>query len=160
MLQNQLQKANESIYKLMLDQQELINSSKYKEKKRIAFELHDTIINKLVGVRINLAALQKNPNTETIQNSIKHINAIQSIEEDVRNIVYDLSNETIINSDYVEIIKNQLEDFNETAISITIHNDHEIDWTQINSEVKLNLLKKNPPHWNYLKNRNSLYHLT
>src|SRR5690606_20748208 len=45
--------ANEEIYKLMIDQQRKIEEGRAIEKKRIARELHDGIMNKLTSTRLN-----------------------------------------------------------------------------------------------------------
>ncbi|WP_238160794.1 ATP-binding protein [Flavobacterium cupreum] len=48
------QKANEEIYVLLTEQHENINVAKDNEKAKIAKELHDGIMNKIYGVRMNL----------------------------------------------------------------------------------------------------------
>jgi signal transduction histidine kinase len=50
----QQQYANEEIYNLMLAQQNTIETGRIEEKKRVARELHDGILGRMFGVRMNL----------------------------------------------------------------------------------------------------------
>ncbi|MDD2820386.1 MAG: tetratricopeptide repeat protein, partial [Flavobacterium sp.] len=57
MFKQQQQKANEDIYNLMISQQNTIETNRIKEKKRVARELHDGVLGRMFGVRINLDSL-------------------------------------------------------------------------------------------------------
>jgi signal transduction histidine kinase len=52
-------KANEDIYNLMILQQNTIETSRVQEKKRVAQELHDGVLGRMFGVRMNLDSLNK-----------------------------------------------------------------------------------------------------
>ena len=51
------QRANEEIYNLMLSQQKKLDEVIQKEKQRIAQELHDGVLGRLFGARLNLESL-------------------------------------------------------------------------------------------------------
>jgi signal transduction histidine kinase len=51
------QKANEDIYNLMMSQQAIIDESRSKEKKRLAQDLHDGVLGRMFGLRLNLDSL-------------------------------------------------------------------------------------------------------
>ena len=53
------QKVNEEIYNLMISQQNTIETNRIKEKKRVAQELHDGVLGRMFGVRMNLDSLNK-----------------------------------------------------------------------------------------------------
>jgi signal transduction histidine kinase len=59
LLYKQQQKANEDIYNLMISQQNTIETSRVQEKKRVAQELHDGVLGRMFGVRMNLDSLNK-----------------------------------------------------------------------------------------------------
>ncbi len=54
MFKEQQQIANAEIYNLMISQQKTIEENRAKEKKRVARELHDGVLGKIFGVRMNL----------------------------------------------------------------------------------------------------------
>jgi len=64
------QKANEETYQMFLNQQALQDEAKTVEKKRIALELHDNILNKLASIRFNLYPITQKSNPE-IQKMLK-----------------------------------------------------------------------------------------
>ncbi|MFN7674644.1 tetratricopeptide repeat protein, partial [Flavobacterium sp.] len=51
------QKANEEIFNLMMSQQAIIDESRSKEKKRLARDLHDGVLGRMFGLRMNLDSL-------------------------------------------------------------------------------------------------------
>lgn len=55
--QKQHQKAEEEIFELLKDYQTKFNSIKLKEQNRISRELHDSVLNKLYGARLQLGIL-------------------------------------------------------------------------------------------------------
>ncbi|NJM81011.1 MAG: hypothetical protein HC854_17920 [Flavobacterium sp.] len=137
------QKSNEEIYQLMLDQQTKIDDVKNTEKNRIARELHDGIMNKLASTRLNLFVLTKRNDEETIQKCIGHINEIQNIEKEVRAIAHELSNDVFTEKSNFKTILNELliqqNDLYTAYCEYEI--DNEINWEQIDIEIKMNLYR-------------------
>ncbi len=137
------QKANEEIYQLMLAQKTTEETARQTEKKRIALELHDGIMNKLAGTRMNLFVLSKKTDKATIEKCLKHIADIQTIEKEIRNIAHDLNQDVFkeVNS-FVSIIKDFIDEQNETSKSKYVLEIHqEINWIVISSEIKMNLYR-------------------
>ena len=83
----------------MLAQKAKEDEARQTEKKRIARELHDGIMNKLSSTRLNLAILSKKTDTETIQKCLTYINQINQIETDIRNISHDLNQDVFQEED-------------------------------------------------------------
>jgi signal transduction histidine kinase len=142
-LQQSQQKANEEIYHLMLTQKAKEDEARKTEKKRIARELHDGIMNKLSSTRLNLAILSKKTDTETIQKCLTYINQINQIETDIRNISHDLNQDVFQEEDSFGIM---IEDFvNEQNTTSKTHYelelDNDIDWNVITSEIKMHLYR-------------------
>lgn len=137
------QKANESIYQLMLNQhakEELIKSN---EKTRIAMELHDNVMNKLAGTRFNLYALYKKTDEKTIANAMLHIEKIKDIESEIRDITHNLTNEAFNErSTYLSLLHNEIEDKNKLkTTNFVLDNDPKLNWDEVSSSIKMNLLR-------------------
>ena len=137
------QKANGEIYNLMLAQKAKEDEARQTEKKRIARELHDGIMNKLSSTRLNLAILSKKTDTETIQKCLTYINQINQIETDIRNLSHDLNQDVFQEEDsfrkMIEDFVNQQNTTSETHFELELDND--IDWNAISSEIKMNLYR-------------------
>ena len=139
LIQNQ-QKANEEIYQLMLNQQVKEEEAKQKEKKRIALELHDNVMNKLASTRFNLFALTQQQDDTTLQSATQSINKIKEVEDEIRNLTHVLAKETFARNDSFaslldELIRQQNQ-VHTTPFTLTI--DPKINWDDIGSEVKMN----------------------
>ena len=91
------QKTNEEIYQLIQNQQTKIDEARHKEKKRIAKDLHDGIMNRLSSTRLNLHILHENATPEIIKKCLPFIAGIQDIEKEIRNISHDLNKDAIFN---------------------------------------------------------------
>ncbi|MCW1146983.1 sensor histidine kinase [Flavobacterium lacisediminis] len=137
------QKANEEIYKLMLDKQDEIDEVKKKEKLRISQELHDSVMNKLAGTRLNLFVLTKKRDDETIQKCLEHINGIQNIEKEIRTIAHELHNDAFFakgsyRSLLEQILQNQKETY-QTECECLIAPDETIE--TISALIKMNVYR-------------------
>ncbi len=139
LIQNQ-QKASEEIYQLMLNQQSKEEEAKQKEKKRIAIELHDNVMNKLASTRFNLFSLTKKSDIQSLKKAVQHIDSIKEVEDEIRNITHELSKETFSKSNSFTTLLTQL--INEqNQIHPTLYQlelDDSINWDIISSEIKMN----------------------
>lgn len=137
------QRSNEEIYNLILDQQQKIEEGKQIEKKRIAQELHDGIMGRLTGIRLNLFVLNKKTDKETIERCIKHVNEIQEIEKEIRSIAYDLHKKIFFdNANFIVVVKNLFTAIeNHTDISFKLNVDDTIDWEIIDNNIKMQIYR-------------------
>ena len=88
---NQIQQeANENIYNLMIDQQNKLEEGRTQEKKRISKELHDGVLGKLFGTRLNLDSLNTKTTTEAMETRDKYLKGLKDVEEEIRKISHDL----------------------------------------------------------------------
>ena len=71
LFKQQQQQANAEIYNLLINQQNTIEINSIKEKKRVARELHDGVLGRMFGVRINLDSLNKIKDDSGIEMKIK-----------------------------------------------------------------------------------------
>lgn len=137
------QKANESIYQLMLNQQAKEEAIKNNEKTRIAMELHDNVMNKLASTRFNLFMLSKKTDAKTIENALVHIEKIKDIENEIRDITHDLTKETLNEtSTYHSLLLNQIEEQNKLhETNFVLDCAPDLNWDKISSSIKMNLLR-------------------
>ncbi len=137
------QKANEEIYSLMISQQSSIEESRVKEKKRIAQELHDGVLGRLFGARLNLDSLNKSNDPESIESRFNYLNELKNIEQDIREISHDLNREKfVLINNFVAIVNNLLEEQkNSHAPEIEWSIDEGIRWDAVSNNVKINLYR-------------------
>ncbi|TPD65301.1 tetratricopeptide repeat-containing sensor histidine kinase [Flavobacterium microcysteis] len=142
LLQSQ-QKADEEIYQLILDQQQKFDEGREKEKKRIAKELHDGIMNRLASIRFNLFVLENRTDPETIKHCIGQIEQIQEVEKEVKDIAHDLSHDTFSpKKDYEELLRSlALEVANAASLKISLWFSKSIKWETINAVVKMHIYR-------------------
>ncbi|MBC5840310.1 tetratricopeptide repeat protein [Flavobacterium sp. F-380] len=139
----QQQKANEDIYNLMISQQNTIESNRVQEKKRVAQELHDGVLGRMFGVRMNLDSLNKFQDEQAIDQRNSYLSELKNIEQDIREISHDLNREKseLINN-FVAIVDNLLEEQRktfETKLVSTI--DSSIKWDRVKNSSKINLYR-------------------
>ena len=142
LLQEQ-QKANEEIYHLMLTQKAKEDEAKKIEKKRIARELHDGIMNKLSSTRLNLSILANKTDKETIQKCLAYVNEITQIETDIRTISHDLNQDIFQKEDsYTKMLEDFVNEQNKTSKThYELELDRNIDWNTVSSEIKMHLYR-------------------
>lgn len=143
LLREAQQKANEDIYNLMISQQASIEESRVKEKKRIAQELHDGILGRLFGARLNLDSLNRFGDEDSISSRFNYLAELKNIEQDIREISHDLNREKyVVINNFVAIVNNLLEEQHNSHNSNVFHTiENTINWDQVNNTIKINLYR-------------------
>jgi signal transduction histidine kinase len=139
----QQQVANEDIYNLMISQQNTIETNRVKEKKRVAQELHDGVLGRMFGVRMNLDSLNRIHDDEAINQRVSYLTELKNIEQDIREISHDLNREKseLINN-FVAIVDNLFEEQRKTFRSKLVTSiDSRIKWELMVNSVKINLFR-------------------
>lgn len=142
MIQEQ-QKANEEIYQLMINQQNKIEEVRQAEKKRIAQELHDGVLGKLFGTRMNLGILNTKTDPEGIGERSVYIDELKILEEELREISHDLSTEkTAVFNNFVLMVSNFVAS-QRAVCSAAIHYtiDPKIQWNTVDNMAKINFYR-------------------
>jgi signal transduction histidine kinase len=137
------QKANEEIYNLMISQQSNVETIRIKEKKRVAQELHDGVLGRMFGVRMNLDSLNKINDELAAQQRKGYLSELKNIEQDIREISHDLNREKseLINN-FVAIVDNLFEDQKKTFKSKFVSSiDSNIKWESMSNAIKINLYR-------------------
>jgi signal transduction histidine kinase/Flp pilus assembly protein TadD len=137
------QKVNEEIYNLMISQQNTIETNRVIEKKRVAQELHDGVLGRMFGVRMNLDGLNRFNDEMAVNQRNSYLAELKNIEQDIREISHDLNREKseLINN-FVAIVNNLFEDQKKTFKPklITII-DPAIKWELLSNAIKINLYR-------------------
>ena len=137
------QRANEEIYNLMISQQNDVETIRVKEKKRVAQELHDGVLGRMFGVRMNLDSLNKiNDESASVQRN-SYLAELKNIEQDIRGISHDLNREKseLINN-FVAIVDKLFEEQKKTFKSKLFSSiDSNIKWEKISNAIKINLYR-------------------
>jgi len=142
-LLQQQQNANEEIYQLMLDQQQKIEEGRQLEKNRISRELHDGVMGRLSGIRLNLFILGKKTDPETIAKSLGHISEIQEVEKEIRTIAYDLEKKVFSDTvGFVTIVRNLFRDREgHSGLHFIVDVEEDIEWEALSGNNKMNLYR-------------------
>lgn len=143
MFKEQQQLANAEIYNLMISQQKTIEENRNKEKKRVARELHDGVLGKMFGVRMNLDTMNTAQDEHAIKSRLKYLAELKQIEQDIREISHDLNREnTELINNFVVILTNLIENQRKafkSKVNFTL--DKNIEWASISNEIKINLYR-------------------
>ena len=141
--ENDQQNYNEQVYLLALKQQEKLEAEKVKERNRISEELHDGVLGKLFGTRMNLGFLEIKGDKNTLKQHQKYIDELQTIEKEIRDVSHKLSdNIDSIQISFSSIIEEELENKSKLGnFKYTFDIDTSIDWHQIDQVFKANLLR-------------------
>jgi signal transduction histidine kinase len=137
------QQTNAEIYSLLINQQNTIEINNIKEKKRVARELHDGVLGRMFGVRINLDGLNKIKDDSGIEMRLNYLIELKNIEQDIREISHNLNREKseLINN-FVAIVTNLFEEQKKTyPTKLLAHIDPNIKWDSIDNIVKINLYR-------------------
>ncbi|MCZ8228058.1 tetratricopeptide repeat-containing sensor histidine kinase [Flavobacterium sp.] len=143
MFKEQQQIANGEIYNLMISQQKTIEDNRAKEKKRVARELHDGVLGKMFGVRMNLDTMNNAQDEQAIKTRLEYLAELKQIEQDIREISHDLNREnTELINNFVVILTNLIENQRKAfKTKITFYLDKNIQWEGISNEIKINLYR-------------------
>ena len=141
--QLQHQKAEEEIFELLKDYQTKFNAIKLKEQNRISRELHDSVLNKLYGTRLQLGILNSSDALEIKEKRLGYVDLLQEIELEIRNISHDLHTDGIeVQFDYIDLLKGLIQEKNElTTTQFTFSNTSELDWNTIDGMVKITIFR-------------------
>ena len=143
LFKQQQQVANAEIYNLMISQQSTIEVNRIQEKNRVARELHDGVLGRMFGVRMNLDGLNSFQDDIAREQRKSYLTELKDIEQDIREISHDLNREKseLINN-FVAIVNNLFEEQTKTYQSkLTSNIDNSIKWENISNSIKINIYR-------------------
>lgn len=142
-LKKQQQDSNERIYDLLLRSQQKYEEGSNSERKRISRELHDSILSKFFGIRLNLEVLNNKKDKYAEEKRTKYLDSLKSIENEIRGISHKLSIEhDFSETSFMDILNELLIEFEETEkLHIFFSNNSELNWGSIKNNIKINLYR-------------------
>lgn len=137
------QSSNEEIYNLMLMQKSREEEARQSEKKRIALELHDGVMNRLASTRLNLDVLHHKRDNLTVDECLIYVDDIYNIEQEIRSIAHNLSLESFNqNNSFASLIEDFIVVQNNTFnTNYRLEMDESINWDMISGTIKMNLFR-------------------
>ncbi len=143
LLKQAQQQANEEIYRLIISHQNQVEEGRDQEKKRLSKELHDGVLGRLFGLRLNLDGLNSFDDDDAKQQRLEYLDELKLIEQDLREISHELSRENLLLiNNFVSIINSLIESqmkINSAKIKLIIADT--IDWDTISNMAKINLYR-------------------
>ncbi len=143
LFESEQQKANEQIYLLALRQQSKMEEGRIQERRRISEDLHDGILGKLFGTRLNLGFLNLKGDQETKQLHKKYLEELQTIEKEIRAISHELKYEmTDSGMGFHTLVNNLLESRGTLGnFEYTLSRSDNLNWEEIDEKIKVNLYR-------------------
>ena len=139
----QLQAAELELFDLMRSSQIALNSAREEEQNRISRELHDNVMNKLYGTRLQLGMLNSPSIPDVEVKRLEQIDVLQTIEQDIRAISHDLHTDVVASHfDYPVLLKQCVQQLSATT-QTNLHLDCAagIDWEAVSGLVKITLYR-------------------
>ncbi len=137
------QAADDEVFQLLQQQQEKVEEGRKLEKRRISQELHDGVMGKLSGIRLNLFVLNKRSDPETVSKCLGHIDKIQEVEKEIRSIAYDLENDLFgEDRSFSALLRTLVQSAKEVSTTqFHLDLDTSIQWEAIPNMVKIQLYR-------------------
>lgn len=138
-----LQKAELEFFELMQSSQIALNEAKKEEQNRISRELHDNVMNRLYGTRLQLGMLNSITNIEAEEKRLEQINSLQVIEHDIRAISHDLHTDAVASHfDFAVLLAQCVQQASSTTkTSLHFESTPEINWESISGLVKITIYR-------------------
>lgn len=139
----QLQAAELELFDLMRSSQVALNNASEEEQNRISRELHDNVMNKLYGTRLQLGMLNSPSIPDVEAKRLEQIDVLQTIEQDIRAISHDLHTDVLASHfDYPVLLKQCVQQLIATT-QTNLHLDGAagIDWESVSGLVKITLYR-------------------
>ena len=126
----------------MIDQQNKLEEGRTQEKKRISKELHDGVLGKLFGTRLNLDSLNTKTTTEAMETRDKYLKGLKDVEEEIRKISHDLSNDFVSESNFVDIMETLIETQAQAyGLNFSFDNNTSINWELFPNKTKIHIYR-------------------
>jgi signal transduction histidine kinase len=137
------QKAEEEIFELLKENQIKMNLAKVSEQNRISRDLHDGVLNKLYGTRLQLGILNASDIDEIKEKRLTYVDMLQEIEIEIRDISHDLHSDIFNGAfNYSSLLNNLINEQNELkSTKFLFKVDSTIAWENITGLVKITIYR-------------------
>ncbi len=137
------QKAEEEIFELLKENQIKMNLAKVSEQNRISRDLHDGVLNKLYGTRLQLGILNASDTDEVKAKRLIYVDLLQEIEKEIRDISHDLHSDIFNGAfNFNSLLNNLINEQNELNVThFSIKIDSTLAWENITGLVKITIYR-------------------
>ena len=137
------QEAEEEVFKLLKENQIKMNLAKVSEQNRISRELHDGVMNKLYGTRLQLGILNESDTDEVKAKRLTYVDLLQEIEKEIRDISHDLHSDIFNGAfNFNSLLNNLINEQNELKVThFSIKIDSTLAWENITGLVKITIYR-------------------
>lgn len=113
------------------------------EQNRISRELHDGVLNKLYGTRLQLGILNESDTDEVKAKQLTYVDLLQEIEKEIRDISHDLHSDIFNGAfNYISLLNNLINEQNELKVThFLIEIDTTVAWENITGLVKITIYR-------------------
>ena len=142
--EHQQSKAQEKIYRLQLQQRQEWENGRQQERERLAEELHDGILSKLFGLRLQWGYLAANEASPIQEQHEQNLKKLRRIEREIRSVAYDLKSEILQEPHvcYAQLLKNLVRDKEKAyGMAIELHLPPSLAEDLMTTELKINLYR-------------------
>ncbi|WP_037315516.1 sensor histidine kinase [Salegentibacter sp. Hel_I_6] len=138
--QKEQQEYNEDIYKLLLKQQTKLEEGRQEERARISSELHDGVLGKLFGIRMNFGLLNLKAPNQVSEKYHLLLEKLQHTEEEIRQISHNLISEVSDSHlNFAKLLEQLVADYRSlTCAAINFNFDEDIDGELIDENIQIN----------------------
>ena len=139
--QKEQQNASDEITNLMMEQHVKLEEGKQLEKHRISEELHDGVLARLFGIRLNLDSLNLSDHEDDVQSRAKYLVDLKDLGREIRTISHELNAQTFDSKMlYVDVVEKMIEE-QRGALDYTFESDSSIDWSVVANATKAHLYR-------------------
>ncbi|MDR0227566.1 MAG: histidine kinase [Flavobacteriaceae bacterium] len=137
LLVNSQRMANENINELIVERNMIALDIREKERKRIAKDLHDGVVNSIFTIRFNLQLMTP----ENMQTRDLLLQELEELETKTRNISHDLIDNVFFHENkFIQLIEDQISmQVNPWKTKFYIECDKAIDFKYLDATTKVNL---------------------
>jgi signal transduction histidine kinase len=139
--QKEQQSASDEITNLMMEQHVKLEEGKQLEKHRISEELHDGVLARLFGIRLNLDSLNRSDHNDDVQSRAKYLEDLKDLGREIRTISHELNAQTFDSKMlYVDVVEKMIE-AQSGALNFTFSSEDAIDWSVVANPTKAHLYR-------------------
>jgi len=137
------QQLNEDLILMALEQKNNLEKGRKIERLRISRDLHDSVISKILSIRLRLEEVfysreKTQPNIEE-----RHIKQMEEVETEIRNISHDLRSKSLWQDhDFLEILEETIKAKSEiAAFEYAIHKQNSEVWEDLDDLSKMHIAR-------------------
>ncbi len=133
-------KADQEIYHLTWAHKKELEKNREDIQQHLSRELHDAILGRIFGVRLNLETLNEEDDMESKQKRAESIEEIKKIAQEIRAISHQLSKDSLIQTNFNSLLQELIKKQPDTLkLKLTVNPS--LDWEKVENAIKINIYR-------------------